>query len=170
HIALGAQPLEGVLGLAVHGAAGALRGLRRFEFGDDLVERGGVAVDREGDVLVAERAIALARPAAAGAARTGREVQIDDWNALAPDVVPDVDLRPMQQRMDAQVGAFRQVGIELVPELRRLVLEVPMAGVAARAEHALLGARGFLVAADARDDAGEAVLGDGGAQAQGLAL
>ena len=62
----------------------------------------------------------------------------------------------MQQRMDAHVGAFREIGLVLVPELGRLVLEVPAAVLAARAEHALLGAGRLLVAADAGDQAVEA--------------
>ncbi len=43
HVAGGAQALEGVLAFMVHGAAGALRGLGRAQFGDDLVEAVGVA-------------------------------------------------------------------------------------------------------------------------------
>ncbi len=85
------------------------------------------------------------------------------------DVAPDVDLGPVQQRMDPQMGPGREVGVELVPEFRRLVAEVPLPGVAARAEHPLLGAHALLVAADPGDDAGELVLGDGVAQAQRLA-
>ena len=60
HIAGGAQALEGILGFVVHRPAGALGHPGRLQLGDDLVERGGVAVDREGDVLVAQRAVALA--------------------------------------------------------------------------------------------------------------
>src|SRR4051812_44025693 len=55
-----AQALERVLGLVVHGAAGALRRPGRVEFGDDLVDSAGLRGDREGDVGVAERAVALA--------------------------------------------------------------------------------------------------------------
>src|SRR3546814_2487390 len=64
----------------------------------------------------------------------------------------------VQQRVDADVGARREVGLELVPELRRLVAEVPGPALAARAEHPLLGPRRLLVAADAGDHPLEGVL------------
>ncbi len=61
----------------------------------------------------------------------------------------------MQQRMDADVRALVVIGLELVPQFRRLVLDVPFHVFVARAEVTLLGAGGFLVAAHADDDAGE---------------
>src|SRR3546814_20947623 len=67
------------------------------------------------------------------------------------------------------MGAGREIGLVLVPELRRLVAEIPGAGLAARAEHAPLGAGRLLVAADAGDDSIQLVLGDGLAQTFGLA-
>src|SRR4030095_8506994 len=120
----------------IHGAAGTLRspGVRQLD--DDLADARRVGVDRRGDVLVAERAIALA---------VLRIVQIDDRNLLARDVAPDVELGPAQQRMDAHVGALRQLALEVVPEFRRLVLEVPGAAFGARREHTLLAAGGPLV-------------------------
>ena len=86
------------------------------------------------------------------------EVERDDRDVLALDVLPDVQLGPVQQRMDADVRARLEVGLELVPQLRRLVLDVPFHVLVARAEVAFLGAGRFLVAADADDDAGEVVL------------
>src|SRR5918912_4241181 len=59
-VARRAQPLERVLGFVIHRAAGPLRRVGGFELGDDGVDRGGVRGDRECDVLVAERAVALA--------------------------------------------------------------------------------------------------------------
>ena len=50
HISACAEPLEGVLALMIHGAAGAFRGLGGAEFRDDRVEIGGVGDDRRGDV------------------------------------------------------------------------------------------------------------------------
>ncbi len=120
----------------------------------------GVGLDRRGDVLVAERAIALA---------VTRVVQVDDRDLLARDVAPDVELGPAQQRMDAHVRAFRQVALEVVPEFRRLVAEVPGAAFGARREHALLGAGRLLVAADAGDDALELELLQHVLEADGLA-
>src|SRR3546814_18265231 len=80
------------------------------------------------------------------------QVALHDGHLLAPRVEPDVDLGPVQQRVNSDMGAGREIGLVLVPELRRLVAEIPGAGLAARAEHALLGAGRLLVAADAGDD------------------
>ena len=51
-----------------------------------------------------------------------------------------------------------EIGLELVPQLRRLVLDVPFHVLVARAEVTFLGAGRFLVAAHADDDAGVMVL------------
>ena len=120
------------------------------------------ACEATGNVMsaVAERAIALA---------VACEIERDDRDAFAPRVGPDVDLGPMQDRMDAQMRARRRRGVELVPELRRLVAHVPSAFETARREHALLRARRLLVAADAGDQAVELVLGERELQAFGLA-
>jgi len=56
------------------------------------------------------------------------------------------------------VGARLEVGLELVPELGRLILDVPLHVLVARAEVALFGAGWFLVTADADDNAGVVVL------------
>ena len=71
--------------------------------------------------------------------------------------------------MNAQMRARRRRGVELVPEFRRLIAHVPSAFGAARREHALLGAGGFLVAADAGDQAVEAIFGQRHLQPFGLA-
>ena len=71
--------------------------------------------------------------------------------------------------MDAHVRARREAGHVLVPELGRLVLEVPAVVLGARAEVALLGAGALLVAADARDQAGKAVACERAVEAGGLA-
>src|SRR5512135_18530 len=160
HVALGAQALEGVLALVVHGAARALGLAGRLELGDDLRDGACGRAHGEGDVLLAERAKALA---------VAREIERHHRHALALDVAPDVDLGPVQQRMDADVAARRRIGVELVPELRRLLPEIPGAGRIARAEHALLAADRLLVAANAEDHALEAALLDDALQAQRLA-
>src|ERR1051326_806903 len=155
-----AQALERVLRLVIHGAAGALGRAGHVELGDDLVDGARLRGDREGDVRVAERAIALA---------VAREIERDDRDGLAPRIGPDVCFGPMQDRMDAQVRAGRQPGVELVPEFRRLAAHVPLAVARARREDALLGAGRLLVAADAGDQAVEAVLLERDLQAFGLA-
>ena len=53
-----------------------------------------VAVDREGDVLLAQRAVALA---------VAREIERHHRDALALDIAPDIELGPGEQRMDAQM-------------------------------------------------------------------
>src|SRR5215472_16296683 len=94
HVAAGAQPLEGVLGLLVLGAAGALGDARALELGDDRVDVGGLARHRPGARAAAQRAVA---PPVA------REIEVDHRNALAPRIAPHIELGPMQQRMDAQM-------------------------------------------------------------------
>src|SRR5918996_1779080 len=159
-IAAGAQTLERVLGLVIHRATAPLGDLGGLQLGDHLVQGRRVAVDREGDVGIAQRPVALAVPG---------EIEIDQRNALALRIAPDVDLAPMQQRVHPDMGLGREAGHVLVPELGRLVLEVPAIVLAARAEVALLGARALLVAPDAGDQALEAVLGERRIQACGLA-
>jgi len=56
--------------------------------------------------------------------------------------------------VDADVGARREVGLELVPQLRRLIDDVPVALLVARREAALLRPTTFLVPAGTDDDAG----------------
>jgi hypothetical protein len=157
---IGSGALLVSLGLVVHGPAAALGDPGGRQLLDDLVEGGGVARDGGGDVLVAERAVALAVPG---------EVQVDHGDVLAADVAPDVELGPVQERVDPDVGAGREAGHVLVPELRRLVLEVPGVARVARAEVALLGPRALLVAADPGDQAVEAVPREGAVQPGGLA-
>src|SRR6185312_12589265 len=59
-IASDTQPLESVFGLVIESAAGALRHLGAVEFGQDFIDARGGGSHRVGDVLVAQRAIALA--------------------------------------------------------------------------------------------------------------
>src|SRR5712672_4472966 len=59
-IAGDAQPLERILGLVIQRAPGTLRHFRAVQLMEDFVDIGCVGQDRIGDVLVAERAVALA--------------------------------------------------------------------------------------------------------------
>src|SRR5688572_29635961 len=56
--------------------------------------------------------------------------------------------------MYADGSAGCKIRFILIPEFRRLLLHIPLAFLPTRREHALLGAGGFLVAADAGDNAG----------------
>ena len=82
------------------------------------------------------------------------EVERGDGDVLALDVLPDVELGPVEQRVHAHVRAGREVGLEVAPQLGRLVVDVPVVLDVARREVALLGARALLVGAHADDHAG----------------
>ena len=75
-----------------------------------------------------------------------REVQRRQGDVLAEDVVPHVELGPVVQGEDPEVLAWRVHAIEQVPELRTLVLGVPLAEVVAVGEEAFLRTGLFLVA------------------------
>ena len=53
--------------------------------------------------------------------------------------------------------SWRKFCVELVPELWRLIAEIPFRRLAAWAEHPFLGAHRFLIPPNASDDAGIAV-------------
>src|ERR1035441_4940109 len=57
--------------------------------------------------------------------------------------------------MNPDMGPGLEVSLELVPKLRRLILDVPLHVLVARAEVAFLGPGRFLVPADADNDARE---------------
>src|SRR5690606_15290336 len=86
------------------------------------------------------------------------EIHRNDRDLLAVDVLPDVHFGPMQQRVDPDVGAWLEVGLELVPELGWLVLEVPLEVLVAWREVTLFGAGALFVATDATEHGVEAVV------------
>src|SRR6267143_1683305 len=88
--------------------------------------------------------------------------------ALALDVLPDVELGPVADREHAHVLAGMHARVVQAPELGPLVARVPLAEFVAQREHALLGARLFLVAPRAADRGVEAELGDRLEQRHGL--
>src|SRR6267378_6748452 len=60
-----------------------------------------------------------------------RKIERHDRNLFHVDVQPDVQLSPVRKREDADAFAFIQARIEDIPQLRPLVLGVPLAeGVA----------------------------------------
>src|SRR6187431_116025 len=88
------------------------------------------------------RVCGLAGPAAeAAVTRAGPLVVVQRHrrDRLALDVLPDVQLGPVEQRVDTHVRAGREVGLELIPELGRLVADVPVVVLVTRREVALLG-------------------------------
>src|SRR6185437_7731535 len=76
----------------------------------------------------------------------GPEIKRHDGDVLEMNVGPHVELGPVGEREHAHALARPELGVGKMPELWPLALGIPiMRGVAER-EHALLGARLFLIA------------------------
>lgn len=97
---------------------------------NDLVNVPALGPDRLCARRAAERAVARA-VALVIVERHGGDV-------LALNVFPDIQLRPVEQGMDAHMRAGGKVGFELVPELGRLVVQIPVVVLVARGEIASL--------------------------------
>src|ERR1035437_2794556 len=150
HVPVPPQLLEGGFAFLVLRPARPLRRPRAAQFLYDLSHSAGLRLDGERARVTANAPVP--RPLVV------REIEWDDGDALALDILPDIQLRPVQQGVNADMCPWLKVRLELVPQLRRLVLEVPFHILVARAEIAFLGPRWFLVAADADNHAGEVVL------------
>src|SRR3954447_4531533 len=87
-----------------------------------------------------ERAVALDDRADVG------EVERHDGNVLQVDVLPDVQFGPVAQREGANALTLVHLAVVQVPELRPLVLRVPLVQAVAEAVNALLGPALLLVA------------------------
>src|ERR1041385_4605351 len=72
------------------------------------------------------------------------EIEIHKRNVLELDVFPNIDLRPIQQRMDPDVSARGKRCLELIPEFGWLIAEIPVAMFVTRREISLLGSSHFL--------------------------
>src|SRR5690606_1519999 len=79
------------------------------------------------------------------------EVEARHREALAGDVMPDVELGPVADREDAEMLAGALAAVEEVPQLGALVLWVPLAEFVAVAEEAFFRAGFLFVAATAAD-------------------
>src|SRR5688572_19984146 len=141
HVPIPAQLLERVLAFLVLGATGALGGFGVAQFLDDVAHGFCVRLDWKRAGRAAQAAITFTLAV--------RKVERDNRNVFALDVFPDIQLRPVQQGMDANVRALFKVRLELVPQFGGLVLHVPFHVFVARTEIAFLGARGFFIAANA---------------------
>src|SRR3989454_1435268 len=126
-------------------AAGALGYRGAAQFLDDRIDGLGRGLDREGAGSAAQA------PVAGPVALV--EVEVDDRDVLGADVFPDVDLCPVEQGVDPDVRARGAGGREPLPQLRRLLPEVPVAVLVPRREVAFLGACPLLVGPHAQDDA-----------------
>src|ERR1035438_10156996 len=150
HVPVPPQFLERFLTLLILRPARPLRHPRPAQFFHDLVHRARLRLDRERARVTPDAPVTL--PLLVG------EVERDDGHALTLDVLPDVQLGPVQQRMNPDVCSGLEVRLELIPQFRRLILDVPFHVLVTRAEVTFLGPRRLLVAADADDDTREVVL------------
>src|SRR3954462_13164729 len=89
------------------------------------------------------------------------EVDRRHLDALAEDVLPDVELRPVREREYAEVLARPDARVVEVPQLGPLAPRVPASEVVAEGDDALLGSRALLVAPRAAEAGVEAVRLDG---------
>src|SRR5680860_44915 len=89
-------------------------------------------------------------------------------DALARDVLPHVELGPVRDREHADVLTAVVAAVVEVPQLRSLVLRVPLPEVVTEREHPLLGTSLVLVTASPAEDGIEAVLLDPVEQRDGL--
>src|ERR1035438_215225 len=110
HVAVAPKLLESVLAFLVLRPAGALGRAVVAQLLDDLAHRARLRLDGERARVTADAPVTFPLLV--------REVERDDGHALALDVFPDIQLRPVQQRVDADMGARLEVRLELVPQLR----------------------------------------------------
>src|SRR5439155_9236849 len=94
------------------GAAGPLTRVRALQLGNDLVDRGRLAADRVRDSAATERPESLS---------VSRKIHFRNRNLLSLDITPDVDLSPVEQRLNANMFSFGRTRCELSPEFRRLI-------------------------------------------------
>ena len=87
---------------------------------------------------------------------------------LQTDVLPDVKLRPVRQGEHADALALVDARIVDVPQLRTLVLRIPLVELVAEGEDALLGTALLFIAAGTAESGIEAVFVEG--LEQGLRL
>src|SRR6185295_2676578 len=86
------------------------------------------------------------------------EIEIDEGNVFELDVLPNIDFSPIQQRMDPDMCSWRKGRLELIPELRRLIPEIPIAMLVTRREVTFLGSLFFNVSATTENNARIALL------------
>src|SRR6185312_5241802 len=79
------------------------------------------------------------------------KIQRHNGNLFTADIFPDVQLRPVGKRKDADALAFIDPAVKEVPQLWPLIFRVPLAKGIAKGKNALLGARLFLIPARSAD-------------------
>ena len=86
------------------------------------------------------------------------EIKIDYRDFFFVNVLPNVHLRPVGERKDANAFAGMNAGVVEIPQLGALVLRIPLTGRVAEGIDALLGARFFFIAARAAEGRIEVVV------------
>src|SRR4051794_24872549 len=79
------------------------------------------------------------------------KIQWHNGNLFTADIFPDIQLRPVGKRKDADALAFIDPAVKEVPQLWPLIFRVPLAKGIAKGKNALLGARLFLIPARSAD-------------------
>ena len=186
-IALPLLDFHGAFLVVVDDAVFALGAAELDHLLDDLGDRVGLGADGAGAGSAAERAhaahdhlrllagqqrdVVLDRDQRLAAdhhrARLG-EVQRHDRDVLQVDVMPDVQLRPVGKREDADALALVDAAVVEVPQFRALILGIPLAEAVAEGVDPLLGAGFLFVAAGAAEGRIETAFGQGVEQRAGL--
>src|SRR6185369_6880117 len=104
------QLFEGIFAFFVLGATGAFGCFGYPQLLNDFAYAFCLGLNRERARVTPDAAVALSL-------RVGK-VERDHWDLCALDVFPNVQFSPMQQRMDADVSAFFEIGLELIPKFR----------------------------------------------------
>jgi hypothetical protein len=81
------------------------------------------------------------------------QIEIDKGNVFKLNVFPNVDLGPIQQRVNADMRALWKGRFKLIPQLRWLIAEVPIAVLIPGRKIPLFGPRAFFIRANAQDHA-----------------
>src|SRR6185369_16537291 len=83
------------------------------------------------------------------------EIERDDRDIFTLDILPYVQFRPVQQRMNPDMRAFLKIRLELIPKFGRLILDVPFHVLIPRAEISFLRPGRLLVTANPHDHSRE---------------
>src|SRR5579872_1446832 len=126
HITIAAQLLERIFALLVLSSPRPLAGTSMPQLFNDFRHSSRRRLDWKRAGGAAEAAIAFSLAVV--------KIERNHGDFLAVDVFPNVQLRPMQQRVNADVGALFKISFELVPKLGRLIFDVPLHVFIARAE------------------------------------
>src|SRR6266700_3755534 len=112
----------------------ALGCFRRFELGNDFVNCGGSALDWTRNWAAAKRTESFS---------ISGKIHFGDRDVFPLDVPPNIHLGPIEQRLHANMFAFRGSRYELAPEFGRLIFVIPFKLRVSGRKVFLLGTRWF---------------------------